>query len=304
MFKNQGTSQIVIRFMLLIGSLTYNVMTFAQEVTEDTPLETAISTPTVFQTHSPTPTTTAPFVSISSTTPTEHPSLTPTALPTSTAITPSPFVPVSTSVPIPTQTPIIIQQIITQIPVIPTSLPVVEEILSQPPTIIPNIPVTTYPSDIFGWTRIESVGLIQVVGSWQLFHNNNASAHAYHQTRTSGGLLRLPFEGEGIRVGFRTQAHGGSFLLKLDDEVLGVFETQSDEPTSHYTREFFIPDGYHVLDIVAMLPTDVSQVIAIDYVDVFNGPPIPITSETSIPATPDSILLTDVQLISVPLQII
>lgn len=296
-------SKIPYHVIFLLWSLCLTSIAIAQETTDtvELPEPTSIltsttgATPTVDSSATPTP-------SLSST---QQPTTTPTATVTATLSPTTTPTLTSTATVMPTQTPYIIQQIITQPGIVSTRPPIVivQTQLPLPPSVeIPQSePVsTTYPSDVFGWTRYESIGLIQVIGSWQLLQNNHASSYAYHQSRTSGGLLRLPFEGEGFRVGFRTQPHGGAFMLKLDGDIVGMFETQAEEPTHRHTREFFVSSDYHVLDIVAMIPTDVSQAVAIDYVDVFNGPPIPITPQPLISATPDHVVLNDIQLIAMP----
>jgi hypothetical protein len=227
-------------------------------------------------------------------------SVTPAVIPVTLSATPAPtpFIP----------TAVIMTQLV---PVVLTSPPlVVTQLVANPP--VPSLPIqvhatverTPHPSDIFGWSRSESIALVQVSGSWYLRQSAQASRGAFHESLHNGAILRLPFEGDGIRIGFIGHHQGGAFRVLLDGAEIAVVDTFNPDETALtlQTMPHFTAAGYHVLDIVAMLPADRSRSIAIDYVDVFNGPPLPAT-EIPIAATaqPTRIVLENVVLVSAPI---
>jgi hypothetical protein len=223
---------------------------------------------------------------------TPSPTATPTAIPSPTpTVTPSwtPVIIVVTQPPQPTLPPVIITQppqptlapiVITQPPVIITQ-PVVIPVLPTPVPATSNNPLTNNSpasSNRFGWQRYESIEFIQVVGRWQLRTTSNASDGAYHEAETEEAIFRFPFDGEGLRLGFRVQPYGGSFHLRVDNRTLDVFDSMLTEDNTQIrsvvTREYFFDSGYHVLDIyVSVLPEYGG--VAIDFVEVFNGPSLP-----------------------------
>lgn len=263
-------------------------------------------------TQSPSPTLNPTYTPIAPPSPTltSSPINTPTQTISATMVEISPTItssPTSTvesvlSTPMPTQTPYIIQQIITQAVIVQTAPPIIiTQAVPHQQSIAPTKAVTPKPSDIYGWTRFESIALVQVRGRWNLRQNQKASAGAYHKSVDSGATLRLPFEGEGIRLGFLSAEQGGSFQIKLDNELLGVFNTHSNEdPNPYRTQEYFFTPGYHVLDVVATIASDSSQSLSIDYVDVFKGPPMPPTATPSIESTQQEAVLLEYQLVSAP----
>ena len=163
------------------------------------------------------------------------------------------------------------------------------------------------PSDIYGWTRYESIDLIPVTGRWVLRSMQNASDGAYHESRDSGAILRFPFEGDGFRIGYRSEVHGGSFQMMLDGAFLTVYETdmQAIDPDLNPARQTFVTQvhwvtpGYHVVDIVCLSDGQGAQGCNIDYIEIFVGPPIPIVP-TMVAVPTQAIVVEQVELIAAP----
>jgi hypothetical protein len=234
--------------------------------------------------------------------------ITPTDIPTATfSPTPSPTItPTWTSVVI-TQPPIVITQppiVITIAPVVVTIPPVVITRQVIVPVMSTAVPLATTnnnsPSNEFGWQRYESIEFIPVVGVWQLRTAQNASDGAYHETDRQEALFRFPLEGDGIRLGFRLQRNGGSFHLRVDNRTLDIFDTQFPDgdttERSVISREYFFDSDYHVMDIFVSTLPEYGQV-AVDFVEIFNGPPVPHATIDSPAGMRDAI---DIQLVAAP----
>jgi uncharacterized repeat protein (TIGR01451 family) len=223
--------------------------------------------------------------------------------------TPTPIV--LTATPGPSQTPYTL--IVTQ-PVFLTELPQSDGSQTDNVNIgsgidlgIDILPDGVAPSDIYGWTRYESIDLIPVTGRWVLRSMQNASDGAYHESRDSGAILRFPFEGEGFRIGYRSEVHGGSFQMMLDGAFLTVYETdmQAIDPDLNPARQTFVTQahwvtpGYHVIDIVCLSDGQGAQGCNIDYIEIFVGPPIPI-APTIVAVPTQAIVVEHVELIAAP----
>jgi hypothetical protein len=234
--------------------------------------------------------------------------ITPTDIPTATSSpTPSPTWTSVVITSVVTQPPIVITQppiVITMPPVVVTIPPIVvtrQVIVPVMPTVVPLATIITNnsPANEFGWQRYESIEFIQVVGFWQLRTAQNASDGAYHETDRQEALFRFPFEGDGIRLGFRLQHNGGSFHLRVDNRTLDIFDTGlTDEngERSVITREYFFDSGYHVMDIFVSTLPEYGQA-AVDFVEIFNGPPVPQATIDSPAGMRDAL---DIQLVSAP----
>jgi hypothetical protein len=243
------------------------------------------------------------------TTPEVTAEITSTDIPTATfSPTPSPTItPTWTSVVI-TQPPIIITQppvVITMPPVVVTIPPLVVTRQVIVPVVSTAVPLATAitnnsPASKFGWQRYESIEFIPVIGVWQLRTAQNASDGAYHETDRQEALFRFPFEGDGIRLGFRLQRNGGSFHLRVDNRTLDVFGTQFPDgdttERSVITREYFFDSGYHVMGIFVSTLPEYGQV-AVDFVEIFNGPPVPQATIDSPAGMRDAL---DIQLVGAP----
>ena len=172
--------------------------------------------------------------------------------------------------------PILITQIVQ-----PTAVPYV-----APPLVIPALPTALivlptkaatprdpYASQLYGWRRHESIEFVQVLGLWVLRNTQNASDGAYHNTKDSGAILRFPFTGDGIRVGFRVQRGGGSFQIKIDNQIVGLYDTNLGDETSQadaysaVSEAYFLSEGYHIVDFVTN-----GAPIGFDYLEVFTSP--------------------------------
>ena len=169
------------------------------------------------------------------------------------------------------------------------------------------IPDGVAPSDLYGWTRHESAELIQVTGRWFLRTMANASDGAYHESRDAGALLRFPFEGDGVRIGYRSEVNGASFQILLDGEFLALYGTDYAamdtklEPVrqTFVTQPHWVTPGYHVVDLVCLAAGDGSAGCNIDYIEVFRGPPIPV-APTVIAAPSQAVVVENVELVSAP----
>lgn len=163
------------------------------------------------------------------------------------------------------------------------------------------------PSDIYGWTRHESVDFIPVTGRWSLRTMQNASDGAYHESRDSGAMLRFPFEGDGFRIGYRSEVHGGSFQVRLDGVFLAVYgtdvndiDTELNPPRQTFvTQPHWVTPGYHVVDIVCLSDGQGAQGCNIDYIEIFVGPPIPVAPTVDVIPT-QIIVIEDVELVVAP----
>lgn len=127
----------------------------------------------------------------------------------------------------------------------------------------------------YGWSRHESIELIQVIGSWVLTRHRAASDGAYHESASAGATLRFPFTGDGVRLIYRAHPQGGRFALLLDGVAQGVYDTRAEDEGFYYAGPFFFTSGYHVIDVVALAERSGVTSINIDALDVFYGPPMP-----------------------------
>ncbi|MEO0565242.1 MAG: hypothetical protein AAF125_24260, partial [Chloroflexota bacterium] len=161
----------------------------------------------------------------------------------------------------------------------------------------------------FGWTRHESSSLIPKEGDWVLRQSPNASALGYHETENARALFQFPFEGDGVRVGFRSEVNGGLMQVFVDGISLGAFQTDQSNfdigngnPRQTFrTPPFFLETaGYHLLEIVAINDVGGSQSVNIDYVETFVGPPSPLPSAT--PFSPDQMaaVVREVEVVGIP----
>ena len=173
------------------------------------------------------------------------------------------------------------------------------------------LPDGVAPSDIYGWTRYESIDLIQVTGQWFLRTMSNASDGAYHESRDAGALLRYPFEGDGFRIGYRSEVNGASFQVSLDGEFLAVVGTNFLEidpeldpvRQTFITQPYWVAPGYHLVDIVCLADGQGSQGCNIDYIEVFIGPPIPEAAQPTqvvVPEGETAVIVNDIDLVSAP----
>lgn len=186
------------------------------------------------------------------------------------------------------------------------------ETSSNPTTNIDSpLPDGVAPSDIYGWRRYESVDLIQVIGNWQLRSMSNASDGAYHESRDAGALLRYPFEGDGFRIGYRSEVNGASIQVSLDGEFVNVIESNflAIDPDlaplrqSFVTQPYWVDTGYHLVDLMCLADGAGSEGCNIDYIEVFIGPPIPIIAQPTVLAIPENesvIVVSAVELVSAP----
>lgn len=150
------------------------------------------------------------------------------------------------------------------------------------------------PSDLYGWQRFESADFIQVLGTWDLRTESNASDGAYHESRSEGALLRYPFTGDGFRIGYRSNVNGEAFQVFLDGVLHESVQTgyeffvgRSDSHRATYVTEAsFVSSGYHVIDIVSLADGAGQEGINIDFIEIFTGPSIPIVA-TATPLNPE-----------------
>jgi uncharacterized repeat protein (TIGR01451 family) len=169
------------------------------------------------------------------------------------------------------------------------------------------LPDGVAPSEIYGWTRHESIDLIPVTGRWALRAMQNASDGAYHESRDSGAMLRFPFEGDGFRIGYRSEVHGGSFQVLLDGKFLAIYGTDVNDidPELNPSRQTFLTQphwvvpGYHVVDIVCLSDGQGAQGCNIDYIEIFIGPPIPVAPAVVVVPT-QAEMVENVELITAP----
>ena len=169
------------------------------------------------------------------------------------------------------------------------------------------LPDGVAPSELYGWTRHESVDLIQVTGRWALRTMRDASDGAYHEARDAGALLRFPFEGDGFRVGYRSEVNGASFQILLDGEFLALYGTNyaAIDPELDPVRQTFVSGphwvtpGYHVVDLICLAAGDGSAGCNVDYIEVFRGPPIPV-APTVVAVPSAAVEVANVELVAAP----
>lgn len=173
------------------------------------------------------------------------------------------------------------------------------------------LPDGVAPSDIYGWTRYESLDLIQVTGQWHLRTISNASDDGYHESRDAGATLRYPFEGDGFRIGYRSEVNGAVIQIHLDGEFLGIIESNfmiidpDMDPIrqTFVTQPYWVEPGYHLIDFVCMADGGGSEGCNIDYVEIFTGPPIPDAAQPTqvvVPAGETAVVVDNVELVSAP----
>jgi len=217
-----------------------------------------------------------------------------------------------------TSTPLPPMQVIsTQSSVAVTPVPAVQGVVptasgSNPTNGAANNPLPdgVAPSDIYGWTRYESLDLIQVSGQWHLRTISNASDNGYHESRDAGATLRYPFEGDGFRVGYRSEVNGAAIQIHLDGAFLGIIETNfltidaDMDPVrqTFVTQPYWVEPGYHVIDFVCMADGGGSEGCNLDYVEIFTGPPIPAqpTQVVVLPAGETAVVVDSIELVSAP----
>lgn len=169
-----------------------------------------------------------------------------------------------------------------------------------------SIPDDAAPGDIYGWTRYESADLIQVTGRWALRSMSNASQRGYHESRDSGATLRYPFEGDGIRIGYRSEVNGALFQIILDGEFLDTYDTNFENINapamrqSFVTQPYWVTPGYHVVDIQCLADGDGSEGCNIDFIEIFRGPPMPDRADNSSSDVDNAVVVENVELISAP----
>jgi len=171
------------------------------------------------------------------------------------------------------------------------------------------LPDGVAPSDIYGWMRYESLDLIQVSGQWHLRTISNASDDGYHESRDAGATLRYPFEGDGFRIGYRSDVNGAAIQIHLDGAFLGIIETNfltidpDMDPVrqTFVTQPYWVEPGYHVIDFVCMADGGGSEGCNLDYVEIFTGPPIPAQpTQVVVPAGETAVVVDSVELVSAP----
>jgi hypothetical protein len=180
------------------------------------------------------------------------------------------------TVPVTQIVPVVITQMVqpTAAPYIPPPivLPVLPTAFIALPTKAPT-PRDPYASQLYGWRRHESIEFVQVLGAWVLRNTQNASDGAYHNTDDIGATLRFPFTGDGIRVGFRVQRGGGSFQIKIDNQIVGLYDTNlgvnasQAEAYSAISEAYFLSEGYHIVDFITH-----DAPVGFDYLEVFVSP--------------------------------
>ena len=179
---------------------------------------------------------------------------------------------------------------------------------SNPSAVNDPLPDDIAPSDIYGWTRYESIDLIQMTGQWHLRTITNASDDGYHESRDAGATLRYPFEGDGFRIGYRSEVDGAAIQVKLDDKFSGIIETDfmSIDPDldpirqTFVTQPYWVKPGYHVIDLVCLADGQRSKSCNVDYVEIFTGPPIPQSTQGSTPIGESAVIIDEIELVSAP----
>ncbi len=152
---------------------------------------------------------------------------------------------------------------------------------TQPPVPSQPPPPPTLMTPFYGWRRYESNHLINVIGSWGIVRDRDASWGGYRESASAAATLRYPFEGDGLLIVYRAHPDGGEFDMRIDGVSQGIVSAYAPEPGFYQAGPFFFQNGYHVLDIVALADISGITSIAIDYVDVFFGPPAPATRSPS-----------------------
>ncbi|MBL8166304.1 MAG: hypothetical protein JNJ61_30245 [Anaerolineae bacterium] len=279
-------SMLVVTATVVVASLSAAPLTQtlkAQEVTQeptfvltDTPSPTATLTPTATATASPTATAALTETPTASATATETATTTPLS-PTWTPLVQTVVVPATIVIPATIIVPSTVIVPATPLPVTPLPLP--SAIPIQP---TPLLTATR----AYGWSRHESIEMIQVIGSWALTRHRAASDGAYHESASAGATLRFPFTGDGLRLIYRAHPQGGRFAVLLDGVAQGVYDTRAEDEGFYYAGPFFFTSGYHVVDVVALADRSGVTSIRIDAVDVFFGPPMPTRpAPTDVPIT-------------------
>ena len=124
-----------------------------------------------------------------------------------------------------------------------------------------------------------------MVGQWGIQTDYRASAHQYRQSANAFAIARYPFEGEGLRLAYKMQEQGCDFDMFLDGEWLLTISTRGADEW-RMTPPFFFEGGYHVLDVRSHAQTSGDCAVAVDFLEVFNGPPLPRVQATSAPLIP------------------
>jgi len=203
-----------------------------------------------------------------------------------------------------TWTPVVQTVIVTQPPQIievPRMVTVPPQVIAPAIRPLPQVerprsspqPLPTQLTPFYGWRRYQSIHLIAVVGQWGIQSDARASARQYRQSTNAFAIARYPFEGEGLRLAYKLQEQGCTFDLYLDDTWLITISTQGEDEW-RMTPPFFFEGGYHVLDVRSQAQTSGDCAVAVDFLEVFNGPPIPRVQATSAPVLPSPQVAQDV----------
>jgi hypothetical protein len=110
---------------------------------------------------------------------------------------------------------------------------------------------------------------------WAIQTDYTASANQFRRSSTANAVARFPFTGEGLRLRYGRHELACAFDIEIDGELVETLNGYAAEKDWSIAGPYFLPGGYHVLDIRSR--ADVSNVcgVDIDYVEVFTGPPAP-----------------------------
>ena len=301
MSANFRLANLVVIICVLLFVCVIDLNVYAQDT--DTP--TFTPTPTL------TSTATASATSTAIPSPTNTLTATNTPIPTSTNTVGVTVVVVTATSSI---TPFVVTQVVTQ-PVIitvppviiqPTAAPIVVLTATVQPPQIPTLggngqpqgngdgPSSVESEDQYGWYITQSEDLIRTIGAWSVVRDSRANAGAKSVSSTADATLTFAFEGTGVMLVYEVTEVGAPFQLRLDGEILEpiINTAATDERAMDFYAlgPYFVEDGYHVLDVVSLMPESGLANLVIDHVARFVGPPRPYLEQDSGQITRDPLV--------------
>lgn len=145
---------------------------------------------------------------------------------------------------------------------------------SPPP---PGTGVIRYEEDapelLYNGTALESTA-----SSWAINNNNNASARYMARSRTAGDSVSLTFTGSWVNLGLLTGNQQGQAEVFIDGISQGVVDTYSREDDSRSLVYANLGAGTHTISFTVLgVSNPLARLawVSLDYIDVWDGTPLP-----------------------------
>ena len=114
-----------------------------------------------------------------------------------------------------------------------------------------------------------------MIGTWAIQNDYTASANQFRRSSAANAVARFPFTGEGVRLRYGRHELACAFDVEIDGDLVETLNGYSTDEGWGMAGPYFLPNGYHVLDIRSRADVSNACGVDIDYVEVFSGPPAP-----------------------------